>query len=331
MCESAMLLDILDAVYAVDASADDGAWLDGLREASRGALDHAGTLAYCYRVEPERVTLPIVVGDGQLMSTARQGHSELSRGDVAPLYGAGSQAGRVSELYARHVGASSPRLPQVLGRLWGEIGVADMFGVFAESGENEGQVLGFGLPARRSSRPVDWRRTQRTWTGIAHHIARAARLRRHLAAAGSPAAEFDARGGGDFSDAAAGERPALQAAAARLEALRRSDDPAAMIDHWEALLAGRWSVVRTRADGGRIRFVALENPSVGPPLRALSGRERAVAQDVAHGRSNKAIAIDLGVCESAVAMLLARALRKLGLERREHLPRLAAALAPRAA
>lgn len=107
------------------------------------------------------------------------------------------------------------------------------------------------------------------------------------------------------------------------------DEPIEFVDHWEALLAGRWSIARTRAYGGRIRFIAVENHATGPLLRALSRRERAVVGGVARGRSNKAIAIDLGVTESAVAMLLARALRKLGLERREHLPRLAAALSPR--
>jgi DNA-binding CsgD family transcriptional regulator len=314
MCDRTTVLDILDAIYAIEPAANDKRWLDGLREASRDALDHVGTLAYSYRVEPERVALPVVVGDARLTATAYHG-------DIAPLYAAGSQAGRLSELYARRVGAPSPALRS----LWAEHGLEDMFGVFAATSDTEGQVLGFGLAANRPPRPADWQRTQRTWTGLAHHIARAARLRRHLAA-GAPAAEFDVHGRGEFGEAAARERGALRAVAAGLEGLRCADDDA-VVDHWEALLAGRWSIVRTRAHGGRIRFIALENPSVGPPLRGLTDRERAVVEEVARGRTNKAIAIDLGLCESAVAMILARALRKLGVERREHLPRLAAALA----
>jgi DNA-binding CsgD family transcriptional regulator len=321
MCDGATVLDILDAIYAVEPAASERSWLDGLREASRGALDHVGTLAYSYRVEPERVALPIVVGDAPLTRVAYHG-------DLAPLHAAGSRAGRMSELYARQVGAPSPRLPPALRSAWREHGLEDMFGVFAATCEREGQVLGFGLPASRAARPTDWRRTQRTWTGLAHHIARAARVRRHLAH-GTPAAEFDGEGRGEFTGGAARERQALRAAAAGLDALRREADPVALVDHWEALLAGRWSIVRTRAHGGRIRFVAVENPDAGAPLRALSGRERVVVGEVARGSSSKAIAIDLGVTESAVAMLLARALRKLGLERREHLPRLAAALSPR--
>lgn len=142
---------------------------------------------------------------------------------------------------------------------------------------------------------------------------------------GDSAMLLDCRDASEITDsdrawlAAMGERP------------EREVDDDVLVDRWEGLLTGRWTIVRTQAVGARIRFIALENPGGGSPLRGLSDRERTVVERISRGASNKVIAIDLGLGESAVAMILARALRKLGVERREHLPCLAAALARRAA
>ena len=99
-----------------------------------------------------------------------------------------------------------------------------------------------------------------------------------------------------------------------------------LVARWEELLAGRWSIVQTSARSGQLRFVAAANPAARDELRALSARERRVIGAVARGQSNKAIAIDLGLGESSLATIFGRALRKLGVSRREHLSRLAAAL-----
>lgn len=51
----------------------------------------------------------------------------------------------------------------------------------------------------------------------------------------------------------------------------------------------------------------------------LTPREREIVERVAMGLSNKSVAYELGVCESTVATHLARAMRKLGVTRREAL------------
>ena len=53
--------------------------------------------------------------------------------------------------------------------------------------------------------------------------------------------------------------------------------------------------------------------------RALSKREHQVATRIAAGRSSKEIAYELGITESTVRVLLARANRKLGARSRKEL------------
>jgi DNA-binding CsgD family transcriptional regulator len=77
-------------------------------------------------------------------------------------------------------------------------------------------------------------------------------------------------------------------------------------------------VDRFESDGKRF-VLAIRNPPQLTDPRALTERERQVAHLVAQGTSNKMIAYSLGISESTVATQLARALRKLGLRRREEL------------
>jgi DNA-binding CsgD family transcriptional regulator len=58
------------------------------------------------------------------------------------------------------------------------------------------------------------------------------------------------------------------------------------------------------------------NPGADRPSSPLTDRERVVASHAALGRSNKRIAYDLGLAESAVAMRLSRAYKKLGVRSR---------------
>jgi DNA-binding NarL/FixJ family response regulator len=98
---------------------------------------------------------------------------------------------------------------------------------------------------------------------------------------------------------------------------------------WDQLLRGRWSIVRFRNASGRLRFLAIENPRLDS-LRALTSVERAVIERVAVGEPNKVIASDLALHTSSVGNITARAMRKLGIERRVHVAALAQLLAQRA-
>jgi DNA-binding NarL/FixJ family response regulator len=160
---------------------------------------------------------------------------------------------------------------------------------------------------------------------LGSHIATGLRLQRVLASAAfeDPAVEaiLDDEGRPQHSVGMARMRGALdQLRQAVLARARTSDAELALDPAWNAVLAGRWSLVdRFDADGRRF-VVAYRNPPGVLDPRRLTPREEGVAALAAIGRSNKEIAMELGVTQSTVGTLLASALTKLGLSSRTMLP-----------
>jgi DNA-binding NarL/FixJ family response regulator len=89
---------------------------------------------------------------------------------------------------------------------------------------------------------------------------------------------------------------------------------------WEAVIAGRWSLVDRFDSDGRRFVVAYRNPPGVLDPRRLTPREEGVTTLAAVGRSNKEIGADLGISEADAAALLTTALAKLGLASRTLLP-----------
>jgi DNA-binding CsgD family transcriptional regulator len=90
---------------------------------------------------------------------------------------------------------------------------------------------------------------------------------------------------------------------------------------WHGLFAGRWSIVgRVDHDGRRYLFARRSEPE-RLAWESLTASELETARRAATGQSNKVIAYDQGCSPSTVAMRLARAARKLGLETRLELIR----------
>jgi DNA-binding NarL/FixJ family response regulator len=89
---------------------------------------------------------------------------------------------------------------------------------------------------------------------------------------------------------------------------------------WEAVIAGRWSLVDRFDTDGRRFVVAYRNPPGVLDPRRLTAREEGVTTLAAVGRSNKEISADLGIAEADAAALLTTALAKLGLASRTSLP-----------
>jgi len=121
---------------------------------------------------------------------------------------------------------------------------------------------------------------------------------------------------------------ALRSAAGNAEAARakrRRSDPHAVLDAWDGLIAGRWTLVDHFQRDGRRYVLALENGAPTSGLRALSPREREVLGRALGGSDNKVIAYDLGIAHATVKVLMARAASKLGVRtRRELLAKFAA-------
>jgi DNA-binding CsgD family transcriptional regulator len=159
---------------------------------------------------------------------------------------------------------------------------------------------------------------------LAIHLASGARLQRRLsgnqqreAAVLSPSgkvehAEGDAR--------RADMLTALEQAARDIESARgklRHSEPIEALDAWKGRVAARWTLVDRFERDGKRYIVASENEPSVASSHDLSSRERQVIASAALGRTNKEIAYDLGLADSTVRVLLARAAKKLGVRNRD--------------
>jgi DNA-binding NarL/FixJ family response regulator len=160
---------------------------------------------------------------------------------------------------------------------------------------------------------------------LGQHISTGLRLQRVIsgAALDDPAVEaiFDDAGRPQHTGGMARTDDALArlrdvvAQRSRTDAFALENDSA-----WEALCAGRWSLVDRFDSDGRRFVVAYRNPPGVLDPRRLTPREESVAALAALGHSNKEVAVTLGITASTVATLLAAALAKLGLVSRTQLP-----------
>jgi DNA-binding CsgD family transcriptional regulator len=91
---------------------------------------------------------------------------------------------------------------------------------------------------------------------------------------------------------------------------------------WRGIVSGRWSIAETFVENGRRYLLVRRNPAGQQMRRALTAREREVAERVCLGLSNKEIGWELGIAVPTVSGRLARALRRLGLRSRVELARL---------
>jgi len=172
---------------------------------------------------------------------------------------------------------------------------------------------------------------------MANHVAAALRFRRRLAASGDhkpdalagAEAVFDRRGQLVHAEGPAKLRQAqngLREALGRYEASRsrrRSTDPVVSLERHRPLVNARWTLVESYQQGGVRYVVARENRPALRGLAALSERERQVVVYLALGRSTKEIAYALGISDSTVRVLLARAATRLRARNRQQLVRLA--------
>jgi DNA-binding CsgD family transcriptional regulator len=168
-----------------------------------------------------------------------------------------------------------------------------------------------------------------TLTRIGRHLAAAHRLRRkHLEDAPRPdAAEavLDPLGRVHHAVGAAQPREkqaALGRAARSMEDARRRStgtDPRTAIADWKSVIAKRWSLVERFESDGKRFLLAMDNRPKPPSLELLSGRERDVVLRAARGHENKVIAHELGLAQSTVRVLIARAAAKVGARSRRDL------------
>ena len=193
--------------------------------------------------------------------------------------------------------------PLDIADLWG-IGAADPGG---------GWILVLCWPTRDRAEP----RGFRNWARTALHLAAGVRLRAAFMAHGPVDPVAILSPDGKVLDAAPGvardvrERLArgVRASEEARGALRGDDERALTL--WQALTAGRFSLVDRVDTDGRRFVLALPNTLGGETPFGLSPRERDVVRWAVDGASNKEAAYALGLTVGGYSAQLARAMRKL--------------------
>ena len=221
----------------------------------------------------------------------------------------------------RKLEESPPTLRGHFERVLAGAGIADAAVVNATDPSRLGIMFVAPAATRRRWSPREVHR----WQRIAAHVAaghRLCRLRPHLLGADAhprPEAILRPDGRLEHAEVSARSEPAraaLSRGALALDRARgpfRRKDADAALDLWEALLAGRWSLIEHFDSDGRRYLLAHRNDPDAPDMRSLTLRERQVVGYAAAGHPNKVIAYELGLSLSTVAGHLARARAKLAL------------------
>lgn len=199
-------------------------------------------------------------------------------------------------------------------RRMAQLGAPDCLTINGLDAEGRGAMVTFWM---RGASRIE-RAEAALYRRMAQHLAAANRCRRRLREAGvavtdGAEAVLDARlrivhAEGDAQGKTA--QVQLIAAARAREGAKRSTPEA--LDRWHALTRTRWTLVDSFERDGKRYVVARENQSRIDGLTQLTARERQVVAHVAVGLSAKEAAYALGIADSTVRVLLARAAVKLG-------------------
>jgi DNA-binding CsgD family transcriptional regulator len=321
---------ILEAAYGIGGAEDE--WLARLVDVARPGLDDGhGIAGWTYDAsgpDLHEVRATAVAGtDPRFISANAKFDSSLPisvRKLISRIYRTGfvGQLTQAPEVLAR-AGLDEARASQfrlLLGAFLEEWKVADGLWINAQDPTYVGCLLVAPLRKRRALHP---RRVHR-WRCVAAHVATAFRIRRQFAAWSSgaaasapvPEAVFNPNGKLEHAEGPARGNPArtaLQRGVLSLDRARgalRRHDPEEAIAIWQALVAGRWSLIDHVDSDGRRYIVAHRNDARVPDMRGLTLRERQVLAYAALGHTNKVIAYELGLSASTVAGHLARARAK---------------------
>jgi DNA-binding CsgD family transcriptional regulator len=197
-------------------------------------------------------------------------------------------------------------------------------GIGVVTGDPSGIGCVFAFP-KHDIGPIR-RATSLLWSRIAAHIGAAYRLRSAHAPSTGVDAVLSPSGRVEHAETTTqgtNVRAALTEGAKRMGQARgalRRRNPSEAVETWRALVAGRWSLVdHFDHDGRRFLLARRNEPTPAATLTGLTNRQRDVLAHAAMGHSNKLIAYELGLTPSAVAMILARLARTLGVRTRVQL------------
>jgi DNA-binding NarL/FixJ family response regulator len=304
---------------AYDFQGSISAWADGVHEALGPALDLGQGTLVTWAVFPER-------GLKLQHVASRGGASRVHHAVVRLSAFLAPEKLRESFFNGRVLGSSSGHYAEDefsrMQRRARGAGSRDAAGFCVNDSVDHGFMVVSPTrePLRLSAQP------SATLIKLGQHISTGLRLQRVITSVRleDPAVEaiFDSDGRTQHAGGMARGDDALErlrdsvAARSRSTGFTLDDDCGA----WQAVCAGRWSLVDRFDSDGRRFVVAYRNPPGVLDPRRLTPREESVAALAALGQSNKEIAVTLEITASTVATLLAAALAKLGLLSRTQLP-----------
>jgi DNA-binding CsgD family transcriptional regulator len=312
--------DTLEVVHRIDL--DLVPWLEGLYRVIRPLLIWApGMFAGVLRGVAGRPGLEVAcgVGDADLVELTR---ATAHRAAIADLQVMASHAGRVYTVGSSYAG------PTDLHDVINEAGGSDALliqcfdfdgGSLLSPDKGVFEYLGFSAP---SSSPIQLTTDDRDDLDFAAaHLAAAWRLRRRLLG-GDAAAPCEAvltpDGSMSHAEGAARHplaREALSRAVNAIERARtreRRTDDRALLEAWQAVYEGRWTLVEQIESDGRRLMLARVNEHRRAARPDFSPREQEVAHLLTLGIPQKTIAYELGVAPSTVAFHLHNIMTKLG-------------------
>ncbi|MCU0696577.1 MAG: LuxR C-terminal-related transcriptional regulator [Myxococcaceae bacterium] len=325
--------DITLVERAYDLSAEDDTWLDGVHEAARPLFDRGfGMTIGTWRMQGSTFTEL-----GHQRGSALPGVHEALSVMVQRL---------PPDVLARHYGPAASDFIGSVDDIWPEArqvlideftrcgvrGAQDSFGmlVMGTPGQS-GMVLNAVSPTTVTLTTRERSRLKR----LAAHLSAGLRLRlsigdglRHPVAVVSPEGVV-AHAEGEARSTSA--REALVLAAKAIETSRgrlRRTSPEEALLLWKGLVSGRWTLVDWVDTDQRRYLVAYENPLSMRDVRALTARERDVAECLVQGRSSSEMAYVLGLSLGTISRLSRDVLRKLGVKRRTDLARLFGGIPP---
>jgi DNA-binding CsgD family transcriptional regulator len=326
-------IGLVETIYGL--AGDEQQWVARLAEAFEPDLPGGpGIVAQTYDANgADRIRIRAItirnMDPGLLAARPRVALSGSEESFIVPIMRTGFvETLRRSPAALRRTGMAAERAHEyerVLDSVLTQRGLADQFWLNAQDPTYFGCCFIVPSMARTRWQPREAAR----WRCIAAHVSAAFRIRRQLSpAAGEDVAprlpEAIVNPDGRVQHAtepAKGRdaRAALRRAVVALDKARgpmRKKEPERAMALWQALVAGRWSLLDHFDSDGRRYVVAHRNDAEVPDARGLTLRERQIAAQAALGHSNKIIAYALGLPIGTVAGHLASARAKLaGLER----------------
>lgn len=315
--------DVIEAAY--DMRGPLTQWLDGLIRASGRDIDTGlGSYAFVSLIEPDRFVLasPLVAQEVDPEFLAAVTHINqhatpppIHQWMLSNLAVFGTLRGK----FGGPNGDAVKGMRQVFPWL------RDSIGGIVQSGEHAMVSI---MAASRQPVHVD-PRVERSWRKVLFHVGTALRLRRRLEATPTePSALLSSAGTVAHAE---GDARSKDARTALVEAVRRIERARAprvrtsaqqVLELWQGLVHGRWSLVEHfESDGKRYLAAHANEPKLDDP-RGLTGNERACLHYFLRGATTAEIAYTLGISDASVGKALSTVSRRLGFPSRAALRRL---------